>query len=88
MKNRIVPVGKRVLVTSYGPFRGLKGTIQEVDSISDDLEAPVCFYLIALEGATIQTPIWFANHEVELIGFPATALHTPTELTSNGPEQY
>jgi hypothetical protein len=36
--------------------------------------------MIALEGATISTPIWFEYHEVELIGFPATMLQSPTEL--------
>lgn len=79
MKNRDVRLGNQVRVTNYGPFRGLHGTIQEVDSISDGREDPVCFYLIALEGATIPTPIWFADHEVELIGFPADILQPPTE---------
>ena len=80
MKHSVVPVGSRVRVTSYGPFRDLQGTIKEVISIGEDWEDPVCFYLIALEGATISTPIWFEYHEVELIGFPATMLQSPTEL--------
>ena len=80
MKHSVVPEGSRVRVTSYGPFRDLQGTIKEVISIGEDWENPVCFYLIALEGATISTPIWFACHEVELIGFPATMLQSPTEL--------
>jgi hypothetical protein len=71
MKYSVVPVGSWVRVTSYGPFRELHGTIREVISIGNDWEDPVCFYLIALEGATISTPIWFENFEVELIGFPA-----------------
>ena len=81
MKHSIVPVGSRVRVTTYGPFRDLQGAIKEVISIGEDWEDPVCFYLIALEGATISTPIWFEYHEVELIGFPATMLQSPTELS-------
>ena len=42
--------GNQVCVTSYGPFRGLRGTILAVDQIVDDLEDPFCFYLVALEG--------------------------------------
>ena len=83
MENRNILVGKWVCVTSYGPFRGLKGTIQEVVSISDDQEDPFCFYSIALEGVFFPTSIWFACHEVELIGFPATMLQSPTELPGN-----
>jgi hypothetical protein len=69
-------------VTSYGPFRDLQGTIKEVISIGEDWEDPVCFYLIALERATISTPIWFEYHEVELIGFPSATLKPPIELTN------
>ncbi len=57
MKHSVVPVGSRVRVTSYGPFWELQGTIKKVNSIGEDWEDPVCFYLIALEGATILTPI-------------------------------
>lgn len=70
-------------MTSYGPFRELQGAIQEVISIGDDQEDPVCFYLIALVGATILTPIWLEYHEVELIGFPAEILKPPNELTGD-----
>ena len=83
MENRNVLVGNRVCVTSYGPFRGLKGTIQEVVSISDDLEDPFSFYSIALERVSISTPIWFAYHEVELIGLPATTLQSPNKFTGD-----
>jgi hypothetical protein len=72
MKNAILLTGNRVRVTSYGPFRGLQGIIQRVDVISDDLADPFCFYLIDLEGTTLQTPVWFTWHEVECIGFPAS----------------
>ena len=79
MKHSIVPEGSRVRVTSYGPFRELQGTIKEVNSIGDEWEDPVCFYLIALERATILTPILFEYHEVELIGFPAATLKPALE---------
>ena len=67
MQYIIFPVGSRVRVTGYSPFRGLRGTIRTVDTISAELEEPFCFYHIALEGAYIQEPIWFAYDEVELI---------------------
>ena len=60
-------VGTRVRVTSYGPFRGLTGTIRAVDTISADLEDPFCFYQISLDGSYIREPIWFEYHEVELV---------------------
>ena len=63
----VFPVGTRVQVISYSPFRGLRGTIRTVDTISDDLEEPFCFYQIALDGAFIKEPIWFEFDEVELI---------------------
>jgi hypothetical protein len=88
MEQSVFPTGNRVRVTSYGPFRGLEGTIQRVDTLADDLEDPFCFYLIALQGATIQEPIWFEYDEVECIGFPASALHAGSELTRVGPAQY
>jgi hypothetical protein len=68
MSNQVLPVGSRVRVISYGPFRGLIGTIQKVDTIldSEDGEA-FCFYLIELEGTHIKRPIWFRCDEVELV---------------------
>jgi hypothetical protein len=61
-------VGDRVRITSYSPFRGLRGTIRIVDSITVDPEEPIfCFYLVALEGAQIREPIWFEYFEVELL---------------------
>ena len=74
MEQNIYPLGSLVEVTSYSPFRGLKGTIQAVDTISDDLEEPFCFYLIALEGAHIKEPIWFEYDEIGLITSPLIAL--------------
>jgi hypothetical protein len=58
-------VGSLVCVTSYGPFRGLRGIIRTVDTISADLQDPFCFYLVTLVGAHIKEPIWFEYHEVE-----------------------
>lgn len=54
-------------VTSYGPFRGLRGTVRSVHTFADDLDEPFCFYLIALDGAQTKEPIWFAYDEVELV---------------------
>ena len=54
-------------VTSYSPFRGLRGTVLKVDSIADDFDEPFCFYLVTLEGAQIDEPIWFEYHEIEAI---------------------
>jgi hypothetical protein len=70
MRNDLFLVDSRVRVTSYCPFRGLRGTIRRVNTIPIDLvdlEEPFCFYLISLDGAHIKEPIWFAYDEVELI---------------------
>lgn len=73
MSNEMFQVGTLVRVTSYGPFRGLKGTIQRVDALSDDPNDPLCFYLVALEETSFRTPIWFEYQELEGIGFLALA---------------
>lgn len=67
MNNQALPLGSRVRVVSYGPFRGLKGTIRKVNTIPG-LEASeaFCFYLVELEGTHIKEPIWFECDEVEL----------------------
>ncbi len=67
MAYRVLPVGSRVRVTSYGPFREQWGTIREVHTIATDLEEPFCYYLIALDGSWKKEPIWFDYSEVELI---------------------
>jgi hypothetical protein len=67
MEENIFPVGSRVRIVSYGPFRGLKGTVRRVDSIPH-LEEPFCFYLIQLEGARTKEPLWFEHDELELVG--------------------
>jgi len=71
MEDRVFPSRNRVRITHYGPYRGLEGTIRLVDEIVDDLEEPYCFYLVALEGASIPQPVWFECQEVELIDAPA-----------------
>lgn len=68
MRNDLFPSGSRVQVTSYGPFRGLKGTVLQVNAIVDDRDEPFCFYHIELDGTTCPEPIWFDYTEVELIG--------------------
>jgi hypothetical protein len=69
----VFPLGSRVQVISYGPFRRLKGTIRAVDTMFADLEAPCSFYLIALDGLHLPEPIWFEYDEVELIASPLVA---------------
>lgn len=66
MQYPIFQTGQRVCVTSYGPFRGLKGTIRIVDTIANEAES-FCFYLIDLEGAQTNEPIWFEYEEVESV---------------------
>ena len=75
MENYAFAEGSRVRVISYSPFRGLKGTIRSVHRIAP-LEEPFCFYQIALEGAQIKEPIWFAYEEVE-VDLPARAHRRP-----------
>ena len=62
-------------MTSYSPFRGLRGTIRRVDTIAADFEETFRFYLIALEGSHIQEPIWFEYDEVDIVDTPLVALH-------------
>lgn len=71
MNHPVHSLGNQVRVTSYGPFRGLRGTILAVDQIVDNREDPFCFYLVALEGASVADPVWFEYHEVEFVGLPS-----------------
>jgi hypothetical protein len=66
MRYQIFQSGQRVCITSYGPFRGLVGTVQIVDTIASEAE-PFCFYLVELEGAQTREPIWFEHEEVESV---------------------
>lgn len=70
----IYPPGSQVHVTNYSPFRGLRGTIRKVDTISDDREEPFCFYQIVLEETQMKEPMWFEYDEVELVTSPLDAL--------------
>ena len=55
MNNQVLPVGSRVCVISYSPFRGLIGTIRTVDTIPDlEADEAFCFYLVELEGTHIK----------------------------------
>ena len=74
MRTEVFPVGSRVRVTSYSPFRGIRGTIRTVDTIAADLEEPFCFYQIVLDGAHIQEPVWFEYNKAELVA-PAPLKH-------------
>jgi hypothetical protein len=67
LDNNVLQEGSRIQVTGHGPFRGLSGAILIVDTIPAELEEPLCFYLIALEGALIKEPVWFADDEIELV---------------------
>ena len=69
----VFAIGSLVHITSYSPFQGHRGTIHKVDTISDDLEEPFCFYLVALDGIHMKEPIWFEYNEVELVGPPLVA---------------
>ncbi len=60
--------GRRVQITNYSPFRGLKGTIQRVHTIDDDAEDPFCFYLVALD--SLREPIWFEHTEIDFLEAP------------------
>jgi hypothetical protein len=80
MGSSVFPAGSHVQVVSYGPFRGLRGTIRTVDIIADDIEEPYCFYHIALDGSQIKQPIWFEYDEVELIAVPSVASQETGQL--------
>jgi hypothetical protein len=70
----VLPVGSLVRVTSYSPFRGLRGKIRVVHTISTDPEDPFCFYLVALEETQTKEPMWFEYDEVEFVTAPLPAL--------------
>ena len=72
-EQNIYPPGSLVQVTSYSPFRGLRGTMRRVDTIATELEEPFCFYLVDLEGVQMNEPIWFEYDEVEVITSPLIA---------------
>ena len=69
----VFEVGDHVQILGYGPFRGLRGTIQMVERIAPARsdEEPFCFYKITLEGAPIEEPVWFECEEVESVALPS-----------------
>jgi hypothetical protein len=69
----VLPPGSLVRITSYSPFRELRGTIRTVDTIADDVEEPFCYYLIEMDGTQNKEPIWFEYNEVEVITSPLVA---------------
>jgi len=66
----VFPIGDRVCVTNYSPFRGLRGTIRAVHMIAGDVDEPFCFYLVTLEEVPKEESMWFEYHEVELVAPP------------------
>ena len=56
----ILPVGSLVYITSYGPYYGLRGIIHTVDAHN----APLYFYLVALQDGRISEPLWFVHDDV------------------------
>jgi len=66
MDGHMLSVGSRVQIISYGPFRGLRGTIRTIHCLPS-LDVPFCFYQVELEGTHVKEAIWFAYEEVELI---------------------
>ena len=65
-----MPVGSRVYVTHESPFKGCKGTILAIHMMATPGKATSCFYLIALDGAHLLEPLWFACQQVTLEGTP------------------
>jgi len=86
MEDTELLVGSRVQVTGYGPFRRLSGTILMVDTIPTDLEEPFCFYLIALEEANINEPVWFTDDEVELVSELPPSPHSTGNVNNSWAE--
>ena len=69
MASHILEVGDRVRVISYGPFKGLRGTVRKVERNANahDDEEPFFFYQIDLEESQVKEPVWFQDEEVESI---------------------
>jgi hypothetical protein len=62
----ILEIGSLVYVTSYGPYRGLKGIIRTVDALSP-ANISSCFYLIALQEGHVKEPVWFVHDDVAAV---------------------
>lgn len=74
----VLPVGSRVYVTSYSPFRGLRGTIQMANTLATEAEEPLCFYKISLDEVSAREPLWFADDEVESVALLAASSLEPS----------
>ena len=85
----VFPVGSRVCITSYSPFRGLRGTVRTVHTIADDADDPFCFYLIALDGAHFPEPVWFECTEVAFVSLAVAPEEqgTPARPLSPAPQE-
>lgn len=84
----VFPIGSRVRVTNYSPWRGLRRTIVTIHMIAATLDEPFCFYLVALDGVQLKEPIWFEYTEVELLTPPSIdALFVELERLEGGDQK-
>jgi hypothetical protein len=69
MEFNALTVGSLVYVTNYGPCWGLRGTIQDVDTIvfADTQEKPLYLYLVALQEGQIKEPLWLVQDDVAAV---------------------
>jgi len=76
LEEDVLPIGSRVRVANDSPFKGRKGTILAIRMIATPGQPTFCFYLVALNGANLQEPLWFKSQEVALVG---TTCEKPAE---------
>ena len=65
MTSNELKIRERVCIASYGPLRGLRGTVRKVYCISrleDDML--FLFYQVDLEGGYTKEPIWIESEEI------------------------
>jgi hypothetical protein len=78
MKTNIFAVGSPVYVTGYGPCRGFRGIICDVDE-----QGPLCFYLVALHEGQIKEPLWLIPDDIaEIEGENVSQRYTRQEKLS------
>ncbi len=73
MQPNVLPRETLVYISSYGPLRGLRGTIQGVDAFEDEFKETYCFYLVALQGEASAEPMWCESEEVGVVTSLAVA---------------
>ncbi len=78
--NTTLSIGSLVYVTSYSPFRGLRGIIRAVEKITDEVKGAYCFYQVEFDVMKNSEPIWFEADEVAAI-VPLAAL--TSEISRN-----